>query len=656
MRVVIGMVAAVSLVLVLARPGAPGVPVPPATGTGGAVSSLAISPAATLAPPAQLALSTSDVRQIIAQAATQAHADGHPAVIAVTDRVGNVLGLFRMIGAPATAKISDAPNGAANNKDAQGLLVPAEAAAIAKAITGAYLSSGGNAFSTRTASEIVQQHFPPAPSSAGLGGGPLFGVQFSQLPCSDLSTRFGAGGAAALIGPKRSPLGLAADPGGFPLYKNGVLVGGVGVMADGGYGYDKDVHTITRDSDERIALAGTVGFAAPATITADQVYVAGTQLVYSTTLYSDIGPVTTASFGAVSPALGQLVAFPGYAAAAIIAGSAYGAEGSGMRAATSGEFSAAGAFVLTDGAGNNRYPIHGGTDGADIAQPLTSGEVQALLAQAYAVMSKARGQIREPLGSAAQMTISVVDTRGVPLGLVRAPDAPIFGVDVSLQKARTAAFFSHAHAAAELLASPSADVRAYVAASRAFLGDANALTGHYAFSVRGIGNLARPFFPDGIDGAPHGPLSVAIAAFNPFSTGLQSSLIVAALGQHVGYISGSGGDVAQNCAALPPVTPGHTRLQNGMQIFAGGVPLYRGTVLVGAIGVSGDGIDQDDMTAFLGANNAHAAGASIGNAPLNLRDDTFLVRSGSSSLRLRYVSCPVAPFLTGSAQNVCSGL
>src|SRR3546814_6196129 len=64
---------------------------------------------------------------------------------------------------------------------------------------------------------IVQEHFPPAPTTAGLESGPLFGVQFSQLPCSDLAARFGAGGAAALIGPKRSPLGLSADPGGLPL-------------------------------------------------------------------------------------------------------------------------------------------------------------------------------------------------------------------------------------------------------------------------------------------------------------------------------------------------------------------------------------------------------------------------------------------------------
>ena len=55
---------------------------------------------------------------------------------------------------------------------------------------------------------IVQEHFPPGPAPTGLESGPLFGVQFSQLPCSDLSSRFNAGGGTgALIGPKRSPLG-----------------------------------------------------------------------------------------------------------------------------------------------------------------------------------------------------------------------------------------------------------------------------------------------------------------------------------------------------------------------------------------------------------------------------------------------------------------
>src|SRR6185437_7468210 len=135
-----------------------------------------------------------------------------PAVIAVVDRVGNVLAVYSMTGAPANATLRASASG--TNLDAQGVVAPAAAAAIAKAITGAYLSSGGNAFSTRTASMIVQEHFPPSPATAGLESGPLFGVQFSQLPCSDLSQRYAAaGGASAFIGPKRSPLGLAADPG-----------------------------------------------------------------------------------------------------------------------------------------------------------------------------------------------------------------------------------------------------------------------------------------------------------------------------------------------------------------------------------------------------------------------------------------------------------
>ena len=39
-------------------------------------------------------------------------------------------------------------------------------------------------------------------------------------------------------------------------------------------------------------------------------------------------------------------------------------------------------------------------------------------------------------------TITVVDRAGTVLGLIRTPDAPVFGTDVALQKARTAAFFS----------------------------------------------------------------------------------------------------------------------------------------------------------------------------------------------------------------------
>ena len=606
--------------------------------------------------PAAESLSVADVQKVVAEAAAQAQADGRPAVIAVTDRVGNVLAVLRMTGAPALARIPRAADG--SQQDLQGLDVPAEAAAIAKAITGAYLSSGGNAFSTRTASMIVQQQFPPAASTAGLESGPLFGVQFSQLPCSDLNTRLTAG-PAAMIGPKRSPLGLSADPGGFPLYKNGVVVGAVGVAADGVYGFDPNVLDIDTDIDERIGLAGTVGFEAPLGVRANQIALDGTVLRYTDTDYASLAAVSSASFAATVPALGNLSPVIGYyPGTAVLAGAVYGSEASGLRRATAAEFTNSDAFVLSDGSGVDRFPLRAGSDAADVGVAISALEAQRLLEQAFGVMSKARAQIRQPLDSLAQVTITLVDTRGVPLGLVRSPDAPVFGIDVSLQKARTAAFISNASAGAQLLADPSADVRSFVPATRTFLADPAALTGRIAFSARAVGNLSRPYFPDGELARPNGPLSRPIAKWSIFSTGLQSALVLANLGQHLNFVTGASAvDTPARCSFIPAVAPAQNRLQNGLQIFPGAVPIYRGSTLVGAIGVSGDGIDQDDMIAFLGLSNAASMLGTLSNAPAASRADTLVFDlGGGASTRLRYVSCPFAPFVGTTAQNVCQGL
>ena len=148
-----------------------------------------------LDPPTNVAttpLTSSDVQTILQQAASAANALGKPVIIVVTDREGNVIGFFPMPGTPASSTIRSVGR---LGQGLEGTVVPPAEAAIAKAATAAFFSTGGNAFTTRTAGFIIQEHFPPAISFRA--GGPLYGVQFSSLPCSDIkkpSARLGLSG------------------------------------------------------------------------------------------------------------------------------------------------------------------------------------------------------------------------------------------------------------------------------------------------------------------------------------------------------------------------------------------------------------------------------------------------------------------------------
>lgn len=615
---------------------------------------------------AATALSVAQVQGVISRAVAEAQARNARATIAVVDRVGNVLGVFVMAGASASVTVRSTRGTARIEGGLEGVeIVPATLAAIAKAVTGAYLSSEGNAFSTRTASQIVQSHFNPGEVLAP--GGPLFGVQFSQLPCSDLAARFA--GAAPDAGPKRSPLGLAADPGGFPLYLTGTPVGGVGVIADGLYGLDADAMDLDDDLDEAIAFAGTVGLAAPEDRRADRITVEGKTLRFSDLGTADLraDPAAAPSFGSLA-AIGAPVAVPGYVGAELRAGTAFGQAASGIRADAL-DYPGLDAFVLVDAAGVERFRPRAGTEPAGA---LSAVEVQTILRTALEVANRSRAQIRRPLGSAARVTISMVDSEGTILGIARSRDAPVFGIDVSLQKARTAAFLSSRQAAAALQALPPAVyldrgltvLRAdapgdYVPAMRALLGLPTALSdGQVAFSARAVGNLARPNFPDGVDGNPHGPLSKPAGRWSPFSTGLQLDIVHNAIIQHVAFVAGLAPDVPRNCSGISGFDSGFqqrapaTLLANGIQIFPGAVPVYRGETLVGAIGVSGDGIDQDDMVAFLGVARAGFAPGGPQHPAAARRSDQL----APNGARLRYVNCPQAPFIGSDEQEPCRGL
>ena len=614
-------------------------------------------------------LSAAQVDLIVSRAVQEAQARGQLATIAVVDRVGNVLAVYRMTGAGATFQITSGRGIPLGNGLEQVSIINSALAAIAKAITGAYLSSGGNAFTTRTASQIVQEHFNVGETNQP--GGPLYGVQFSQLPCSDLMT----GGAALGIGPRRSPLGLSADPGGLPLYSGQSVIGGIGVIADGIYGLDLDITDYDRNVDELIALAGQSGFEPPEEIKAYRISVDGRLL-----RYMDVDRRDLASNPGGAPAVpggGAFVNVAGYfTAGASRAGQAYGSLGSGIRAdadVNTPRYQGLPAFVLVDAANDNRYDPRNSPTA--LAERLIASEVQQIVRQALEVAYRARAQIRRPLGSFAEVSVSVIDQEANILAIARTGDAPIFGIDVSLQKARTAAFFSSTLAGNtpfdDLTAAPNGNsysvagafnqpgVARYATSARNFIGG-NALADGIAFSARGFGNLHRPFYPDGIVSYGEGPFSTPYRVWSPFNVGFQLDLVLADI---VTRLDGSLPSVA-GCAAgqavdgtLPANAPtlprsgagGPTRLANGAQIFAGGVPIYRGNVLVGAIGVSGDGIDQDDMVSFLGLANGASNG--LGNAPDGIRIETKLIRGVAP----RYVSCPFKPFNYSNIQLPCRG-
>lgn len=525
-------------------------------------------------------LSATDVQTIIEQAATEAKKQNLPVTIAVVDHTGVVLGVLRMANAPMKTKPRGGGSGGLEGRD-----IPdsAAAAAISKAGTAAFFSTQGNAFTPGTASFIVQEHFPPGINPSP--GGPLFGVQFSNLRCSDVDRGTGKYTAAS----SNLPLGLSADPGGFPLYKNGVAVGGIGVEGNGYYELDQDRPDTKPTPEECIAAAGTLGFPAPEAIRGDNILVAGLQLV----------------FGNAKPPDQQ----------ATIPYATFAAEGQVITPPTAGGTSP---FVRRD------LPNTMGTvpqqfatifkAGASPAQGgLTIDEVTRIINSAGQQADKTRAAIRLPLGEPARVTITVVDASGAILGMFRTVDAPIFGFDVSAQKARTAAFFSSLSAGSALR---QAGFGAYVEAAAAA---GLALDGSVAFSTRALGFLSQPIFPPGaIAPFQKGPFSNVMGTWSIFNTGLQLDIL---LTPDLNVLSAS-------CTAnrLP-------NLPNGITIFPGGFPLYKGGQLVGGIGVSGDGVDQDDLIAFVGSGEFAA--------PPNMRSDNVVVWG----VRLPYGRFPRHPEL-----------
>jgi uncharacterized protein GlcG (DUF336 family) len=466
---------------------------------------------------------------------------------------------------------------------------PEIATAVSKAGTAAYLSSNQNAFTSRTAGFIIQQHFPPGVINAAPG--PLVGVGLSNLFFSDINTFrrpgsvivFSATPGAIMppLYPQIKPVvgsSLDGSPGGVPLYKNGKLVGGIGVTGGGvpepipGFRAENPFIFIAGpDKDEDVALAGQQGFTPASSITADNVFINGIRLAYTNTPMPKAKRKKKKKKGAV-----RGNEDPSYALRAAPPPFAYPRTTFG---GVTGELRQP---VITD----PLFPTL-----IDGQARLTAAEVTNIINFAADRVRITRAGIRLPIGTQMQVFITVVNNPNAPgepptvLGTFRTGEATLFSWDVAVQKARTVIYYS----------------------TNDFLG----LGLNIAMSVRCVGFLAQCNYPPGIDGNPSGP-------FNG-----EQEMFSGLLGNHCNPAG-----IRLNPTATFPPNP---ELPNGITIFPGAFGLYRHGVLIGAIGISGDGVDQDDIVA--------ASGTHDFLAPESIRSDEFIFRG----TRLPYAKFPRDP-------------
>jgi uncharacterized protein GlcG (DUF336 family) len=473
-------------------------------------------PAVAAAPISQL--TPADVDAIVRRA-TEA-VEGDTMVVVVTDRLGQILAVYRKPGAT----------------------MPFAEVALGLARTAAFFSNDQAPLSSRTVRFISGIHFPPGVRNTPNGA--LYGIENTNRgynlnvpylpgrafpPATSLAgTAPGPGIVTGKVDVQDSDA-RAVNPGGVPIFREGHVVGGVGVAG------------VPGDRAEFAAYAGSFGptqlvngrvcVPAPPLPRPGVIFIDGIELpfVLDTCRPPNTGPGTFAGSYDTAPAPGQ--AAP---------------EGDLMEPRGSAE--------------------------------LTAAEVRGILDRAEARARRTRAAIRLPLSQPTRMVLAVGDLQGNVLGLRRMEDSTVFSVDVAITKARNVVYFSSADRAPE---------------------DLPGVEPGTAVTNRTISFGAQPFFPPGIEQTAPGTF-FELFQYDTAHPGTQGR---------------------------QPANPN----QSGIVFFPGSVPLYKAGALVGGLGVSGDGVEQDDYVS--------AAGAQGFEPPPAIRADRFFIKR----VRLPYLKFPRRP-------------
>ena len=467
--------------------------------------------------PAVQALQVTDVQNIVTTAVSSVNAE---MVVAVVDRAGFVLGVFRTQNAPAT---TTGNFGSVQN---------ANEVAVALARTGAFFSNDQAPLSSRTVRFISGIHFPP-----GVVNQPpadLYGIENTNRGCTLIndpifqskvpsSLALGGGFGLGVLTGKAELMDsdpTAVNPGGVPIFYKNVVLGGIGV--------------VTASSNLNVAeYAAFVG-------------------------------ATTARGGA-GENFGPTPAAPGVV---FIGGIALPFVNQASRPAgfSAGPVTGTGSFLVAPTNSQGQPP--GGDLIAPAAGPLgglSAADVKQILDNAEATANTTRAAIRLPLGSKARMVIAVADLDGTIIGLRRMQDSTVFSIDVAASKARNMVYFNSAVRTAA---------------------DLNGVPMGTAVTSRTISFGAQPLYPPGIDGSSAGPFFnlYTMDLANPCTQGFQ------------------GGAANSN--------------KSGIVFFPGSAGLFRNGALVGGLGVSGDGVDQDDYVT--------SGGTKGFEAPTSIRADQIM--------------------------------
>ena len=496
-------------------------------GCGGSATPVSPSPQAAIQP-----LQVSDVQNIVQAAVNSVNVD---MVVAVVDRGGFVLGVFRTQSAPATAT-----GNFGQTQDANDL-------AVALARTGAFFSNDQAPLSSRTVRFISGIHFPP-----GVANQPpadLYGIENTNRGCTlvndpnftskippslTLASGFGPGVITGKVDTNDSDA-TAVNPGGVPIFYKNVVLGGIGV--------------VTSASDPNVAeFAAFTGSTTARTSPTDA-----------------LGPTPAAPgvvfIGGVALPFVNQTSLPGGFSPGPVTGT-----GSFLVVPTSSQGQPPEGDLITPAAG----PIGG----------LSATEVTQILNNAEATANATRAAIRLPIGMRTRMVIAVADLDGTIIGLRRMPDSTVFSIDVAATKARNMVYFNSAsRTAADLSGVPMGA----------------------AVTNRTIGFGAQPLYPPGIDGSNAGPF------FNLYTM-----------------------DLANPCTQGFQTGAANSN-KSGIVFFPGSTGLYRNGTLVGGLGVSGDGVDEDDYV-----TNGGAAGFE---APVTMRADQVT----DQGVRLPYFKFPRNP-------------